>query len=102
VTGENRFRRAMHVRDALRRGEFSNHTWTAGTYKGRHVMVCQLCGYVWKPDMAQPAKDCRRSAPLAQDAQQGGQGDHTDLDQQHDGLGVVHADGSTLSDEEET
>jgi len=54
----NRFRRAMALRDSVRRG---------------------------------------RLAALAEDAQQGGQGDDADFDEKDQGLGVVHHQGSTLS-----
>jgi len=36
-----------------------------------------------------------RLAALAQDSEQRGQGDHADLDEQHDRLGGIHAEGST-------
>lgn len=106
MSGENRFGRAMHVRDALRRERLSNHVWTPSQWHGRQVMTCMNCGYIWKDSMARPSQDCRRPdreadddakggtemmstptvsgrrlTPLAEDAQQGGQRDYTNLDE---------------------
>ena len=46
------------VRRRLRDDDLSHHIWQTGDYHGRHVMICAECGYVWKPDMDRPARDC--------------------------------------------
>jgi len=51
-----------HTRQMVRRrladGDLSAHTWQTGRYHGRTAMICADCGYIWKPDMDRPARDC--------------------------------------------
>jgi len=46
------------VRRRLADDNLSAHTWQTGRYHGRTAMVCADCGYIWKPDMDRPARDC--------------------------------------------
>lgn len=56
------------VRQRLRDDDLSHHTWVTrrewvrdyhtGEWHLRADMVCPACGYVWKPDMPRPTKDC--------------------------------------------
>jgi hypothetical protein len=114
--------RSRHVRDALRDldAHLSGHTWQPGMWRNRRVMVCADCGYIWKPTMDRPSKDCprpggntprvgqqeggsahttepgRRLSALAEDTKQRGQRDDADLDEQHNSLGGVHNQSRTL------
>ena len=36
----------------------SAHEWERTVWHGRTAVVCARCGYLWKPNMARPTKDC--------------------------------------------
>jgi hypothetical protein len=38
--------------------DLSGHDWVDVDWHGRRAQACGRCGYVWKPDMPRPTKDC--------------------------------------------
>jgi hypothetical protein len=36
----------------------SAHEWERTTWHGQPAMICARCGYLWKPGLARPTKDC--------------------------------------------
>jgi len=53
----------MATRDAIRAlrrsdADLTGHTWRTTTWRYQRALVCDRCGYLWKPTMLRPSKDC--------------------------------------------
>ena len=44
--------------------DLSAHDWVQCVWRHRKALVCGRCGYLWKPSLARPTKDCA-GVPLA-------------------------------------
>ena len=38
--------------------DLSDHDWVACVWRRQRALVCGRCGYLWKPSLARPTKDC--------------------------------------------
>jgi hypothetical protein len=57
---DHRHIRYRHIRDLLRDTDLSGHDWIDIRWHDRPAQLCGRCGYLWKPDMATPSRDCAR------------------------------------------